>query len=360
MSFFKDLIQLVQDGQEGKNKGHSLGMPRLDRYISLRKKLFYVILGSSGSGKSSLLYDAFILNPIEELARVKDSGKVLRYNLFSMERSKSYIHAKWLIRRMFLDHGVLIPMYKLLNWYGDKLEQGALDLIDTYEDYFCFLEEHINVYEGARSPNDIYRIVREYAEEHGEDQQLSKFKKLYVPKDENHEVVIAIDHMGLIKTGKDHPTKKQAIDRTVESLQYFRDYLGYSVIVVNQLNRDLSSPIYTKLDSFEPHLDNAKESGTTIEAADVVLSVFDPMRYNTNDRFYGNVELFKSPEDGHKYFRNIKVLKNSYGIDDASIGTVFQGETGHFKELPKSTFIKDKWKDEDYKSIFNNSYFLTK
>lgn len=360
MSFFKDLKQTILDGQEGKNKGHSLGMSRLDRYISLRKKMFYVIMGSTGSGKSSLLHDTFILNPLEALLLNKETDKKLKYKLLSMERSKSYIHAKWLIRRIFLDTGQLIPMHTLLNWYGDKLKADALELIDTYEDYFIRLEEHIDIYEGGRSPNDIFRIAREYAETHGEEKKISEYKKVYIPTNEHEEVIFCADHLGLCKTTKDAVTKKQAIDKTVENLQYMRDYLGWSVIAVNQLNRDLSSSIYSKLDSFEPHIDNAKETGNTAEAADVVISLFDPMRFNTNDKFYGNVEVFRSPETGQKFFRNIKILKNSYGADDIGIGAVFHGETGHFAELPKSKFIKENWKQEDYDSIFNGSYFLQK
>jgi hypothetical protein len=360
MSYFGDLKQTILDGQLGKNKGHSLGMPRLDRYISLRKKMFYVIVGSTGSGKSSLLYDTFILNPLEALLLDKESDRKLKYILLSMERSKSYIHAKWLIRRIFLDTGRLIPMHTLLNWYGDKLTGDAIELIDTYEDYFLRLEEHIDIYEGGRSPNDIFRIAREYAETHGREEKISEYKKIYVATDEHEEVIFCADHLGLCRTSKDAPTKKQAIDKTVETLQYTRDYLGWSDIAVNQLNRDLSNSLYSKLDSFEPHLDNAKETGNTAEAADVVLSLFDPIKFNTNDKYYGNVDVFRNPENGQKTFRNIKILKNSYGSDDVGIGTVFHGETGIFRELPKSKFIKENWKQEDYDSIFDGSYFLNK
>lgn len=357
MSFFDILRGEIQAGIEGRNRGYSLGMPRLDKYVSLRKKMFYMIMGSTGSGKSSLLYDCFMLNPLE-LSR--GSSRSLKYILFSMERSKSYILAKWLVRRVFLDTGRLIPMHVLLNWYGDGLTPEALELIGRYEDYFTFLEEHIDIYEGSRSPDDIFRIVMGDAELDGEVVQVSEYKKEYQLKPEKAHIdkVIALDHFGLTKTVLKYPNKKQAIDRLSEHIQYFRDFLGHSIIGVNQMNRDLSSPIYSKLDSFEPHLDNAKETGTTVEAADVVLSVFDPLRYNTNDRAYGNVEIFRDPLTGHKYFRNLKVLKNSYGIDDAPIGTVFQGETGVFRELPKSLYVKENWREDHYKSIFNNSYFL--
>ncbi len=352
-SFFRDVRKAIDDGIADKNKGYSLGLPRLDRHINLRKKMFYMIMGPTGSGKSAFLHDAFILNPLEQ-----NKGANIKTILFSMERSKSFVLAKWLCRRIFLDTGKLYSLGQMLNWYGDKLTQEALDLIDRYEDYFCYLEEHIEIYEGNRSPNDIFRIVKEYAEAHGEEKQVTEYKKLYSPKNPDELVNIAIDHGGLIKTITAFPTKKQAIDKTVEHGQYFRDFLGYSILWVNQLNRDLSSPIYAKLNSFEPHLDNAKESGTIGEASDIALSVWDPLRYNTEDKFYGDVSKFKSVEMGHKYFRGIKILKNSMGVDDAPVGTVFQGETGTFKELPKSSWIRENWKDQDYERIFSNAYFL--
>lgn len=356
MSYYGDLRKLIQEGLEDKNKGISLGLPRLDRYVTLRRKMFYMVIGSSGSGKSALLHSHFILTPLEQ----EGKNCKLKYILFSMERSKAYIHAKWLIRRIFLDTGTMIPLHTLLNWYGDKMTSEAISLVETYEDYFTFLEEHIEMYEGGRSPNDIFRIVNNYAIEHGHEEKIDEHKKIYISNNPEEMVVVAADHSGLVKTTANHPTKKQAIDKLVEDFQKFRDYYGYSDILVNQMNRDLSSPLYMKLDSFEPNLDSAKETGTTVEAADVVMSVFEPSRYGTNDKFYGDVNKFRDPETGRKYFRSIKVLKNSYGIDDSSIGTVFQGEIGQYAELPKSSVIRESWKDYDYQEIFNNNYFLQK
>ena len=357
MSFYADLEKAILDGMEGKNKGISTGMPRLDRYITLRRKLYYMIFGATGSGKSSLLYNTFILNPLDIMIEQKLPTK-LKYILFSMERSKLYIQAKWMVRKIFLTEGVLIPISKLLHWGQDKLSPQEYKLVKSYEDYFNFLEAHIDIYEGNRSPNDIFRIVKGYSEENGEDKQISDYKKVYVPTNENELVIVCIDHFGLTRVVKDHPTKKQAIDKLSESLQYFRDHLGYSVIGVSQMNRDMSNPLYQKLDSFEPHIDTIKETGTTAEAADIIISLFDPIRFGTNDKFYGDVNKFKCPDTGHKYFRNLKILKNSFGPDEGSIGTVFQGETGIFASLPKSSHIRENWKDYDFRDIFDNKYFI--
>lgn len=360
MSFYKDLLKAIEDGLSGKNKGISLGLERLEKYMSLRKKLFYMVIGTTGSGKSSLLHDAFILNPLEiiESAGLRVKLKIL---LFSMERNKVYLHAKWLSRRIFKDRGIIITMNRLLNWYGENLTEEEQGIIAEYEDYFDFLEEHIDIYEGARSASDIFRIVKEYSEAHGEDKKINDYKREYIPSDDSELVLVCIDHMGLTRTTKEYPTKKQSIDRLSDHCQYFRDHLGYSVVGVNQLNRDLSNPIYQKLDSFEPHLDTIKESGTTAEAADAVLSLFDPIRFNTNDKYYGDVTKFRNPETGQKYFRNIKILKNTYGSDDLSVGVAFQGELGMFTELEKSSKIKEMTEKDRKRyidSIFDNSIFL--
>lgn len=357
MSFYSNIRQAIQDGLDGKNKGVSIGHTRMDRYVNIRRKLYYMLMGSSGSGKSSFLYDAFILNPLENLASSGDTKTKLKYLLFMMERSKTYIQAKWLIRRIFLDTGRLIPMYKLLKWGHDKLSDEELKLIEDYEEYMNFLQEHIEIYEGARSPGDIYRIVKGYSEDNGKYDKVNEHKEIYTPTNESELVVVAIDHLGLTKTTKELGTKKQAIDKLSEYLQHFRDHMGYSVIGVNQLNRDLSSPLFAKLDSFEPHLDNAKETGNTIEASDVVISLFDPLRYNTNDKFYGDVSKFRDSDTGHKYFRNVKILKNTYGVDDIGVGMVFEGVSGIFKELPKSSETRE-WDSTDYENLFSNRYFL--
>lgn len=160
------------------------------------------------------------------------------------------------------------------------------------------------------------------------------------------------DAFGLTKPEKGM-NKKEAIDKDSEYFQIFRDFYGYSPIGISQINRDISNPIYQKMDSFEPNLDQVKESGRMAEDCDLALSLFQPTRYKTNDPSY-DVSLFINPETGGDYFRKLKICKNSYGEADLGIGFAFMGAIGKFSELPKgkdmSTF--------DYQSLFNHSYFL--
>lgn len=147
--------------------------------------------------------------------------------------------------------------------------------------------------------------------------------------------------------------KKETIDKVSGYFQIFRDQYGYSPVGVSQINRDINSMVYRKVENFEPMLDHIKESGRPAEDSDVVISLFQPSHYHTEDSSY-KVNKFIDPSTGGDFYRSLKILKNSFGESDLKIGMAFMGVTGMFKELPK----KDLMDTFDYGSLFNYSYFL--
>jgi hypothetical protein len=98
-----------------------------------------------------------------------------------------------------------------------------------------------------------------------------------------------------------------------------------------------------------------KESSQTQDDADVILALFDPMRYKVADPSGYDLNKLKD-EFGAKYFRSVRLIKNSYGEDDIRIGLGFLGQTGIFKELPKRKDITDA----DYQSVVDKTFFLNK
>jgi hypothetical protein len=77
------------------------------------------------------------------------------------------------------------------------------------------------------------------------------------------------------------------------------------------------------------------------------------MRYKVADPSGYNLDKLVDSY-GAKYFRSLRVIKNSYGEDDIRIGMGFLGQIGMFKELPRKKDITDA----DYEAIINKSYFL--
>jgi replicative DNA helicase len=224
-----------------------------------------------------------------------------------------------------------------------------------YEDYIGNMSEVITIIDGPENPVGIAKELKAHALNNGTIEQLDEYNKVYVPNDENEVTIVVLDHIGLLKTTKDQTTKKEAIDKMSDELRYARDFYGYTPVVVSQFNRSISNPMRIKNGDVEPQLEDFSESSSTQNDADVVLALFDPIRYKVDDPSGYQLEKLKD-QFGAKYFRSLRLIKNSYGSDDLRIGLGFLGQLGIFKELKK----RNDMTDSDYEAVINKTYFLNK
>jgi len=344
----------VNKGLAGKNKGIPMGFDRLTNYVGIRKSMYYLIGGNTGSGKTSFIDDAFVLNPVDwSLSKEgRASGIKVKVWYRSMERSRAYKMAKWMSRKIFVDQGILIPVGKLLGW-KEVMNKDEHDLYLHYKDYMNELCEVVTLIDGPENPVGIAKELKTYALQKGKIEQMDEWNKIYIPDDPNEITLDVIDHVGLLKTTKDQPTKKDAIDKMSDELRFARDFYGHSPVVVSQFNRSISNPTRIKNGDVEPQLEDFADSSSTQNDADVVMGLFDPIRYKVADPSGYNLDKLVDSY-GAKYFRSIRVIKNSYGEDDIRIGMGFLGQVGMFKELPRKKDITDA----DYEAIINKSYFL--
>ena len=254
------------------------------KLLGIKRKLTILLAGIPGSGKTSFIDDAFVLNPFDWFIsrEGQSSGIKLKIWYRSMERSRTYKLAKWVSRKIFIDNGIIIPVPKLLGW-TEKMTKDEHDLFLMYEDYMGNMEEVITIIDGPENPVGIAKELKTYALQRGKIEQMDEYNKVYIPNDENEVTIVIIDHIGLLKLTQTQPTKKQAIDKMSDELRYARDFYGYTPVVVSQFNRDISNPIRIKNGDVEPQLEDFAESSQTQNDADVVLALFDPMRYKVQD-----------------------------------------------------------------------------
>lgn len=351
---FELLRHEVELGLTGRNNGIPMGFNRLNKYIGIRKGIYFLVGGLTGSGKTSFIDDAFVLNPFDWYISQKTPGVKLRIIYRSMERSRTYKFAKWVSRRIFLDHGLVMPVSKLLGW-NEKMTSDEHDLFLMYEDYMNQMNDVITIIDGPENAIGIAKELKAHALQNGRIEQVDEFNKRYIPNNENEVTIVIIDHIGLLKTTKDQPTKKEAIDKMSDELRYARDFYGYTPVVVSQFNRSISNIQRIKSGDVEPQLEDFAESSSTQNDADVVLALFDPIRYKVADPRGYDLERLKD-NFGAKYFRSLRLIKNSYGEDDVRIGLGFLGQVGMFKELPKRMDMTDA----DYEAVLNKSFFLNK
>lgn len=343
-----------------------MGFERLSFHVGLRKSTYYLLGGYTGSGKTSLLDDAFVLNPYDFITSHRNTSNIkLKIFYFSMERRKNYKLSKWISRKIFLDKGITISVNKILGWVSEeyKLKDEEKKLVDTYKDYINdMLNNVVTIIENPQNPIGVKKVIDKYADENGKWEKIDEHNRRYIPNNPNELVLVIYDHIGLQKKEtRKYPSgdiirlssKKEIIDQSSEDARKFRDVYGYSIVKVSQFNRSIANPTRIKNGDVEPMLEDFKESGNVTEDADVAMSLFDPMRYKVEDPSGYNLNKLRD-QYGAKMYRNLKVLKNSYGSDDLRIGLAFNPIVGMFKEMPKIT----ETTDETYNSVITGKYFL--
>ena len=313
----------INEGKFGRNQGLPNGFDRINQFIfGVQKGTYYVIGGEPGTGKSALVDHMFMYSPFNYLSTL-NKEKELKILYFSLELSKEIKITKAIARRIYDKHNIVTDVNYILSRGKNRVSSQMYDLVKKERDYFQKLEDRIVMLDGSFSPGDIKM-------------QLDKY---FLSNKDNKYNIIIIDHIGLIKATSNQ--KKAAIDEVSRQLVFYRNQYNCIPVVVQQLNRTMSSIDRFKLDRVEPQLSDFKDTGNTQEDANIVLSIFSPLRYKLDTYRGYNVNMLKDR------FRAMGVLKNRDGEADKVIGIKFLGEMGYFKELP----IPSLMTDEDYDKI---------
>lgn len=366
-STFDNLLEIIDDGINGNNQFIPIGLPKLGRYANLRKNILTLIFSTSGAGKSAMV-DTIILNAANYHMKHPNSMKP-DFQLFSMERNSRIRIAKWTCFLIFVNEGVEIQLPKMLGWWEEKLNAAEYDLIKKQQPYIeQILNDYITIHDGAKTPNEIYKIMKDHFEGKGIYDYIEtidpktgrkKETKVYLPTEPNEIVIPIWDHGNLTKTTQALPSKKQSIDKLVEYAQGFRDLEGAAPIWISQVNRSISGVTRMKDNEQELVLEDVKESGDISDACDVAFSLFDSAKYGQSSKTGYNPIDFIDKNNGNNYFRSAQILKSSYGADSVRIPLAFNGFCGQFSELPKRKDLTDSTYQNLVTDVLNKSYFLT-
>jgi len=358
---FELLRKEIDAGISGGQRFIPIGLERLGKYANIRKRILTLLFSSTGAGKSALL-DTITLNACDDYMNSPTGKLKPDFQLFSMERSKVLRLAKWLSFLIFKNEGEIIELPKIMGWWKDKLSKEHYSLVMSYQSYIDqLLNDHVTIHEGAKTPNEIYRIMKDHFESLGKYEEIEikgRKSKIYIANDPNIVVIPEIDHGNLIKTTQALPTKKQAIDKTVEYLQGFRDLEESAPIWVSQINRSIASVARIKDQEHELLLEDVKESSDIGDACDLAISLFDAAKYNQSSKTGYDPPDFIDRNTGENYFRSAQILKSSYGADQLRIPLAFNGFCGQFVELPKKRDLDDSQYQNIITEVLNKSYFL--
>ena len=327
------LYELIDKGRSGLNIGISTGLTKLDSVISgIQKQTFYLIAGSTGAGKTSLCLYSFVYRPLMEHLGT-DNFKVIYY---SLEMTAEMLLAKLLSIYIWETFNIQLSYQQILS---------RLNILDDYnygyilkaKDWLKQIEKQILIYDKKLTTNSLYAHLKAYAEANGIFEEQDH-KVIYKPNNPDQILLVVGDHMGLM-TPLAGQTKKQAMDLGAEYMFYFRNKCGWSMLPLQQLNRQNSSIDRRKENMQIPEIQDLKDTGGIAEAADVVLALHCPAKEKMSTWEGYNIKILKDK------IRGICVLKNRFGESDKIVPAAFYGNINYFKDLPKSEEIIAKGND---------------
>lgn len=350
--------------------------------FNLMQSRFYLIGAQSGVGKTSFVDDLFVMKAWE---MVKDTPEIHWEVLYySLERKKLFKHAKLMSWLLYHREGWKLSADTLLGWGSTGVvSKKVKEAIDKHSAELSEILDRVDIYDGRVSVKSISQMVIKKARQLGVlyradsvgvkrddgDKYLATFKAsqvdetrhgkvpfiiinhngkkykikpgkhIYITHNKHTFMYIVVDGLGLIdSTG--YKSTKEAVDAVVNLLADARDVYGFSPIVISQFNRGMSDIHRVKHHGSNngPQESDFKDSSNQYQAADVVIGMFDPVRskaYDQRGMFQGySVTKGTKSMYGAFRFRGIKVLKNSFGVDNVSYAMAFLGEVMDFRMLP--------------------------
>ena len=375
------LIEHMERVLKGENKVDTMYLPdhpmmgasRLSKAVSFGSRRYMLMSGPPGTGKTAWVDSNIVLKPL--IASLYGKGTETNYIYRSMERSTVDKLAKLISALIMIDTKEIVEPSILLG-YGNAprpLTKQDIELVSQYKDHFTVIAKRLDLIEGAASPADVVNYAVSKAKQRGvlfttqgnkllandevvgelslEEEKGGTRKKYaetshgkiyegtqaFFPQD-NKIYVHITDHVGKIQVGND--TDKKAIDTHSNNMaNVLRDTIGYGVVDIFQLNRDIYDTYRQKNKRLTISQADIKGSNVPVENADIILGILDPHAFDIKDYDGYDVLSFVDARKNASRFRMLVCAKNSYGTGTFSVPLCFYGENGLTYEIPNPMAI---------------------
>lgn len=356
--YYKKFLSEVQRGKLGLNNGLPMGLPQLGKEIDeVQRATFYLIGGETGTGKTAFVDQCFILEPILHILNNPSEQLTIKIFYESLEIDIARKIAKWTSYILHTKEDITTSMRELLSKGDNEIPEDVEKLLPEYQEIMDKIFSFVELSDQKINPTGIAKKVSKYMDDNGRtevvellDNKGNKYKTdVYVPNNPNEIVVLVVDHIGLLRKEQGF-TKKENIDKLSEYCVELRNKYGISPVLLSQFNRSLADIDRQRFKEVQPQLSDFKDSGNTQEDANVVLALFNPIRYNITTYAKYNIGVL------NPRYRAVNLLKTRDGEDMMRFSLNFLGECGKFRHLPKP----DRMRNEDYIAAKEFTQFINK
>lgn len=252
--------------------------------------------------------------------------------------TKENLIGKLICRWLYSNYNIVISPNKLFSYGDNKCPQKIIDIVkqEDCQEYISKFEEVTKVYDISMGVDEIVSVLDEIGKKNGERKEKDNGFKTYVEYEENKHVLVVIDHAALVKLSPGK-SKKSTIDDLTPHLIRVRKQYKFSIVVLQQLNRNISSTDRLKLDQMLPNDADLKETSDLYDACDVCLGIFNPFKYRIPRTFGYDIctdDLSKRKFYLEDRFRIMNIMKNRHGDNNKIMPVGFIGENGIILDLP--------------------------
>lgn len=288
------------------------GLGSMNSYIyGTQMARYYLFGGESGSGKTTIVDAAFVLNPYFGLRSEEYSKFKLYVNYFSFEQSARTKESKWASHIIYKNEGIWIPPSLSLGKTKSRLTKEQYQYCVKANDELNEMLDTIEILDTPMGPSDILNYLIRYGKKHGKwsfevkmDQygkpMLDKMKRPiktisgWTPNDLNARHEFIVDHIAYANIEK--KSLKENIDFISRTFVKFREVThSWTFVVIQQFNTELSSVERQKFkkSALAPQRVDFGDSRYTFQDADVVFGTLNPYKYDILEDFQGYKDIDK-------------------------------------------------------------------
>lgn len=345
MSIVDSFYKKVEEGRKGNNMGIPSGFPKLDKYIyGIQKRFLSVIMGDSGSGKSSLALFMYVYQPLKY--SMEHPEIPINILALSFEMSQEVLLAK-LLSLYILDTYHIDISYSEIFSLNDVISDEKLNYIYDAKEWLNKVDEKITIYTDPLTSVGINNILRAWSSHFGEFKDTDT-GEVFIKNDPNQYLIVLLDHCKLLKNNGNGI--KHEIDETAKHFISYRNKCDLTICAIQQANRQFKSMDRRNSEHNYLELQDAQDTADMTQAAELVIGVYHPFREKKQKCEEFDISKLRDN------FRLIQLLKGRFGQSDIMEGCIFRGNIGYLKELDPP----ERNKKFDYDKVLNLDYLFEK
>jgi len=298
-----EFYDFVRKGQEGHNVGTPFTIDPFNRLVEgVLPDTYYLILGPSGSGKSSLVYEQFIFNFIDAVYEGTMDVNDIVIVLFSLEIKTTKFYSKASARFIYKTFKKLISTRDIANSKGN-----TSDLIykmiygKKLKKYLEILDKVVKIYTRTSAITAFVNLGKILAPLSTEIRKDAEGRSMYKFKNDNLKVITVLDHISLTDEAKGEVLKKTIDNISKKVFVRYRNSHGITPVVLQQITPsedNMKKVVYSHKD--------ARDSKNTYHDCDVCLSIGSPLE----------AEKISIPVKGGRYFIMEDEANGFIGLED--------------------------------------------